>query len=133
MVFRGKVRGGVADAPFGRVRLLPVIADGDSRSSPAGAEMRGQIRHLESQWAPLAPPIPIRASSWWPRSDRTKWTSHWCLFHWLFNPSQSARLCFTPATSARSKMRRKMREARHSADHTLVLLQACDRLGLLPN
>jgi hypothetical protein len=93
MVFRGKVRGGVADAAFGRVRLLPVIADGDSRARQP--EMRGQSGHLESQWAPLAPPIPIRDSSWWPRSNQTKWISHWCLCRWLLNPSQRARLCFT--------------------------------------
>lgn len=61
MVFRGKVRGGIADAAFGRVRLLPVIAHGDSRTRPPEPEMRGQSTHLESQWAPLAPPIPTRA------------------------------------------------------------------------
>jgi hypothetical protein len=59
MVFRGTVRGGIADAAFGRVRLLPVIADGDSRAPPPEPEMRGQSRHLESQWAPPAPPIPV--------------------------------------------------------------------------
>ena len=40
--------------------MLPVIADGDSRARLPEPEMRGQIhRHLESQWAPLAPPIPV--------------------------------------------------------------------------
>ena len=34
MVYRGKVRTGIADAAFGRVRLPPVIADGDSRARP---------------------------------------------------------------------------------------------------
>jgi hypothetical protein len=40
------------------------LAAGDRRrgqpSSPAGEpEMRGQSRHLEFQWAPLPPPIPV--------------------------------------------------------------------------
>jgi hypothetical protein len=48
MVFRDKVRGGVADAAFGRVRLLPVIADGDSRARPPEPEMCGQITGTSS-------------------------------------------------------------------------------------
>ena len=48
MVFRGKVRGGVADAAFGRVRLLPVIAHGDSRARPPEPEMRGQTTGTSS-------------------------------------------------------------------------------------
>ena len=65
MVFpRHGTRRGIADAAFGRVRLLPVITHGDSRTRPPEPEMRGQSRHLESQWAPLAPPIPIRDSCW---------------------------------------------------------------------
>ena len=40
---RDKVRGGIADAAFGRVRLLPVITHGDSRTRPPEPEMRGQI------------------------------------------------------------------------------------------
>ena len=48
MVFRGTVRGGIADAAFGRVRLLPVIAHGDSRARPPEPEMRGQITGTSS-------------------------------------------------------------------------------------
>ena len=48
MVFRGKVCGGVADAAFGRVRVLPVIAHGDSRARPPEPEMRGQITGTSS-------------------------------------------------------------------------------------
>ncbi len=48
MVFRGKVRGGVADAAFGRVRLLPVIAHGDSRARLPEPEMRGQTTGTSS-------------------------------------------------------------------------------------
>jgi hypothetical protein len=60
MVFpRQGARRGKADAPFGRVRLLPVIADGDSRARLPEPEMRGQSTHLESQRAPLPPPIPV--------------------------------------------------------------------------
>ena len=72
MVFRDKVRGGIADAAFGRVRLLPVIADGDSRTRPPEPEMHGQSTHLESQWAPLPPPIPVGPAG----VAETKWTSH---------------------------------------------------------
>ena len=60
MVFRDKVRGGIADAAFGRVRVLPVIAHGDSRARLPEPEMRGQTTGTsESQWAPLALPIPV--------------------------------------------------------------------------
>ena len=53
-------RRGKTDAAFGRLRLLPVIADGDRRARPAGAgDVSRGHRHLESQCAPLAPPIPV--------------------------------------------------------------------------
>jgi hypothetical protein len=40
---RQGARRGKTDAAFGRVRLLPVIADGDSRARLPEPEMRGQI------------------------------------------------------------------------------------------
>ena len=43
MVFRDKVRGAGTDAAFGRVRLLPVIADGDSRARLPEPEMCGEV------------------------------------------------------------------------------------------
>lgn len=57
---RQGARRGKTDAALGRVRLLPVIADGDIRARPAGAgDVSRGHRHLESQWPPLAPPIPV--------------------------------------------------------------------------
>ena len=49
MVFpRHGARRGKTDAALGRVRLLPVIADGDSRARPPEPEMRGQITGTSS-------------------------------------------------------------------------------------
>ena len=62
MVFRGKVRGGIADAAFGRVRVLPVIADGDSRARQSEPEMCGEVTGTSSPSARRWRPIPVSQS-----------------------------------------------------------------------
>lgn len=93
---RQGARRGKADAAFRRVRLLPVIADGDSRARLPEPEMCGQVTG--------APRVPVgaagaanpgRAIPVGPavvaeiQSDQMDITLVPC--HWLLNPSQRAR------------------------------------------
>ena len=50
------------DAAFGRVRVLPVIADGDSRARQSEPEMCGEVTGTSSPSARRWRPIPVSQS-----------------------------------------------------------------------